>query len=117
VSCVTEDCIGELELCIPIGDAYEHDLSFVDELGDPVNMAAGGFTYSAALRVTPTSTAVAFAVDQSAAAAGLIVISLTAAQTAAGGGSHGSWALRRTSGSEPETVLGGPIRFQRVVLP
>ena len=94
------------DLTIYQGDAYDHEASFVAADGTPLDMTG---TWRAQLRRS-TSTAepaTSFAIDDTDAATGVLVLSLTAAQTAALTAGKYVWDLEDTATAS--TYLRGQV--------
>ena len=95
------------DLTIYRGDDYAHTVTVTDEAGDPVDVS--GSTWAAQFRRHDRDeTAVDFAIDATNAATGVIVHSLTAAQTA-DLPARGVYDLQRTTDGEVETYLAGDV--------
>lgn len=89
------------------GDTYTHEITVQDDAGAPVDLSDR--TWAAQIRAYATAdTALAdFAVDATDAATGVLVLSLTAAQTAALPGRPAVWDLQGTytADSTVETLI------------
>lgn len=98
---------GSRSLTVYAGDDYTHTVTAVDGNGDPVDLSDR--TWTAQWRRSRVSaTAVAFTVDTTNAAAGVLVVSLTAAQTAQL--ASGEWDLQGVYGDGTvETLLQGEV--------
>lgn len=99
---------GARDLTFPRGDSYEHRIEFLDQDGTtPLDLT--GAVFAAQLRRSPNDDVfVAFAVDNSEVAAGVVTISLTKAQTAALGRNY-SWDLEATLAGKVTTWLAGNV--------
>lgn len=92
------------------GDAYDHELTFS---GDVVDVS--GWTITAQVRQYPQATAYeAFAVGMDDAVTGVVVLSLTAAQTV-GLPESCVWDVQRVVGGKPLTFLAGDVTVTREV--
>lgn len=98
---------GRRNLEITRGDDYAHTIEFV-LAGVPVDMSSSSF--AAQIRDTPdAATAVAFDVDSSQLAAGVLVLSLPASKTRTLSASA-SWDLQQASpGARITTILKGLV--------
>lgn len=79
----TLDLVGDA--AIYQGDIYEHELTFTDDADTPAALNLSTGTWRAQLRRHPADDDVlaSFTIDTTGAATGVLVISLTASQTAA----------------------------------
>ena len=105
--------IARLDLCLYQGDTYEHQVEFVDDNGDLLDMS--GWLYEAVIQ--DRNARHSMTIDSSNALDGLIILSLTAEETAAIG-RQASWDLQRTSTDTPpiiETLLYGNVSTGRDV--
>lgn len=100
---------AERNLSIYAGDDYSHTITAVD--GDAVAVDLSDRTWTAQWReYAAASTAVDFSVDTTNAATGVLVLSMTAAQTATLSRA-GTWDLQGTytADSAVETLLAGTV--------
>jgi hypothetical protein len=99
---------GTLNLSVVAGDGYSHTLTFTD--ADGVAQDQSAYTFRAQVReATWAETAADFGIDDTDAATGVIVISLTAVQTRALRTGSNVWDIERelTAGGDPQTLLQG----------
>lgn len=98
------------------GDDYAHEITFTDDATPPAALDLSAYRFAAQFRRWHADPdAVDFAVDVTQADTGLIILSLTAAQTA-GLPSKGVWDLEVTLPSGAiETWLAGAVAVGRDV--
>ena len=103
---------GTLNLSVVAGDGYSHTISFVDADGDAIDVSA--YKHRAQIRTHHSAaTATDITIDDTAAAAGSIHLTLTAAQTRALRIGANVWDYeRQATGADPETVLAGIARVR-----
>lgn len=99
-------------LTIYMGDAYDHEITFTDADGDPINMA-GTWRAQIRKRVSDAAALVAFTVDTTDAATGVLVLSLTKAETAALTDGGAWWDLEETGAGV--TYLRGTVAITQDV--
>lgn len=94
------------DLDIVRGDLYSITLTIIDGNEDPIDLTA--VTLTAQVRPTPDSpTVIDFAVDDSDAEDGIVVLSLTPEQTGTLKGKPHRWDLESDAG--PETLAYGVV--------
>lgn len=98
---------GTYQLDVYRGDSETRIFTFTDEAGDPIDYSASTWT-AQIRRHEKAETAVDLTVDTTDAATGVIVVELSAEDSAALPG-RGVWDLQRTTGDDVETVLAGPV--------
>lgn len=94
---------GRRDLSIYRGDTFVHRVQFNDIAGVGVDVST--FAWLAQLRGRDVS--MTFTIDSTGAGAGLILLTLSAAQTAGLRPGGYSWDLQRTIGTAIETMLYG----------
>ena len=108
----------ERDITLYRGDVYDHEFTFVDSASVAFNLSA--YTVAAQWRTKQdATTAVDFTVDDTDAATGVIVISLTAAQTTALA-TRGVYDLQITNENaatpyEPITLVRGTVTLTKDV--
>lgn len=102
---------AELDLILRTGDTEQITLTLSNG-GSPVNIT--GRTYAAQIRPEPLSSTViaSFSCVITNAAAGIVVCTLTATQTAALSPTIGVWDLQETNGSSVTTLVAGTATIQ-----
>ena len=102
---------GTLNIEFVAGDGYSLAITCQDSNGAALSQSA--YTWTAKVRknwYTATADATAFTVDATAAATGVITLSLTAVQTRALGFGKQVWDTQRALGAaDPVTVLRGTV--------
>lgn len=98
---------GKLTWAITLGDDISLTLTFEDAAGDPIDLS--GRTYAASVLDTSLSSVATVTVGTGSAAAGILVLSLTDAQTDLLTPRGYFWKLVETDGSTTTTLLDGPF--------
>lgn len=100
----------ELNLILYAGDGASFTLSVTNPAGDPINLAG---TMKAQIRIKRDSADppdATFSIDLDGAAEGIVVLSLTGAQTQELGKYTGVWDLEWTpTGQQPRTFCQGKV--------
>lgn len=104
------------DVLIYAGDTYEQTYTFKDTAGDPIDLDAEGWhTWKAQVRPSRDSLDyVDFHVDHSDADQGVIVVSMTAANTSTLSGS-GVWDLRAKHSSTIRTFITSRVEITEAV--
>lgn len=101
---------GTLNIAFTRGDGYTLELTFTDNQDPPVALDYSGMTFAAQLRRFEDDTiAVDFSIDDSDSDTGIVVLSLTAVETAELERAY-AWDLELTDGADvPTTILAGTV--------
>jgi hypothetical protein len=99
-----------LDLALYAGDGVEFRLVCTDKAGAPIDITGTVKAQVRVDRLTPDPPVVAFSVNSTDAYLGIIVLSLTGAQTATLGKFNGVWDVQWTpAGEQPRTLCQGKV--------
>lgn len=96
---------GTLSIAFTRGDDYALELTFTDDGAPPVALDYSAMTFAAQIRPFEDDTfVVPFTVDDTDSDTGVVILSLTAAQTALLDGVH-AWDLEVVDGANATTTI------------
>ena len=103
------------DLTVYRGDTYSHVVTVVDDLAAAVDLSDRAWVAEVRAYADAADVLVSFTVDDSDAATGVLVLSLTAAQTATTLSRDGVWDLQGTFTADGavETLLAGSVSLTK----